>query len=185
MRADNEEASAGGIITLIGVFLLCGILFVACGMAVDRITAADIKMFSGGIGYSYIRYEIVNLMILLFRAEPIVLLIGAGINYWTNSIRSFSGAISLGVVLQGGSEMIFSTLLLIVFTLFGGKGQDAVLKITESWVLPAGSSEFFAAVQYVPITFYGLMLLIAFFTVVLFVILCVQTVDYANQYTYG
>lgn len=185
MHYSNEEASAGGVITLIGVFLLCGILFVACGMAVDRITTADIKMFSTGAGYSYIRYEIVNLMILLFRAEPIVLLLGAGINYWTNSIRSFSGAISLGVVLQGGAEMIFSTLLLIVFTLFGGRGHDAVVRITESWSFSGGATEFFTAVQYVPITFYGLMLLIAFFTVVLFVILCVQTVDYANQYTYG
>ena len=63
---DNEDASAGGLLTLVTVFILAGILFLLIGFAVDKIVLVGLKMFSG-IGTSQMRFDIVNLQLLVFR----------------------------------------------------------------------------------------------------------------------
>lgn len=183
-RFDNEEASVGGIFTFIAVFLIAGFLFIANGYAVDQIILTNINMFGTGTGFSQMRFDVVQLQILAFRAEPIILLLGLGINYWVNSLRRFSGDISLGVVMAGAIEMIFSTLIIMALTLFGGMGLDAVIGYVNTANFPGASGVLgmFSAVQYVAPAFYGIMALLTVGTIILFFVLCVQTTDYTNQY---
>ena len=177
--------SAGGIITFVGVILLGGILLVCCGYAIDKVTEYNWN-FRSEDQASQIRYDLVTLMIMTFRFEPIVLIIGAGINYLVNSARQFSGEIALGTILFGAAEMILLSLGVIALSLFGGIGIDeaakwsSLLDITSS----AAVAENYFAVQFVGPVIYGVLLLIMFGLVIKFIILCVQTVDYSASYTY-
>lgn len=183
-RFSNDEASVGGIFTLIAVFLIAGFLFVAIGYAIDQIIMTNINVFGSGTSFSQMRFDVVQLQILAFRAEPIIMLLGLGVNYWINSLRKFSGDISLGVVMAGAIEMIFSTLIIMALTLFGGMGLDAVMNYVNSANFPGadGVIGMFNAVQFVAPAFYGIMMLLTVGTIILFFVLCVQTTDYANQY---
>lgn len=177
----NEDASVAGVFTLISVFLLAGILFVLIGYGVDKVIFANTAMFGSGIAFSQMRFDTVNLQVMVFRAEPVILLIGLGINYWINALRQFTGAISLGVLLTGAIEMIFETLILIALTMYGGLGLDMVMQAINAWKV-SGAAELYAAVQYTGPIFYGIMFLLSIAAVVMFFILCIQTVDYTNQY---
>lgn len=180
---DHEEASAGGIVTLIAVFLVAGVLFVAIGFGIDRITLITNALY-GTSPSSQIRFDTVEFMIATFRIEPIILLIGVGINYINNSIREYSGAISLSTLLMGAAEMITLTILLIAFTLFGGGAIDQIISYMTTWQVGGNPIELFSAVQYSGVLFYGFMLLINIALIIQFLILCVQTVDYSNVRTY-
>lgn len=177
----NDDASVAGVFTLISVFLLSGILFVLIGYGVDKVIFANTSIFGSGIAFSQMRFDTVNLQVMIFRAEPVILLVGLGINYWINALRQFTGAISLGVLLTGAIEMIFETLILIALTMYGGLGLDMVMQTINAWEV-TGASELYAAVQYTGPIFYGIMFLLSIAAVVLFFILCIQTVDYTNQY---
>jgi hypothetical protein len=145
---------------------------------------ANINLFGSGDSFSQMRFDVVQLQIMAFRSEPIILLIGLGVNYWVNSIRRFSGEVSLGVVMAGAIEMIFSTLIIMALTLFGGMGLDAVISYVNGASFPGaeGVIGMFSAVQFVAPTFYGIMTLLTIGTIILFFVLCVQTTDYVNQY---
>lgn len=182
-RPDNEEASAGGLITLVAVFLLSGILFLLMGFALDKIVLVALRMFSG-TGSSQMRYDVVNLMILAFRAEPFIVLIGLGINHWVNALREYSGAISLGTLLRGAGEMIMLSVVMIAFTLFGGAAIDMLIVNTNVQNFIGATTELYGAVQYTAPVFYGFMFLILIAIIIQFFILCVQTVDYSQSRTY-
>ena len=180
---DHEEASAGGIITLVAVFLVSGILFVAIGYGIDKITLLTATLYATSPA-SQIRFDTVEWMIAIFRIEPIILLIGAGINYFVNSIREYSGAVSLSVLLSGAAEMIALSIVLIAMTLFGGGAVDQVIYFINNWQIGGTPIDLFSAIQYTGVVFYGFMLLINISLIIQFLILCVQTVDYANVRTY-
>lgn len=182
-KVNNEEASAGGLLTLITVFILAGILFLLIGFAVDKIIMVALRLFSSS-GTSQMRFDIVNLQLLVFRAEPIVLLIGLGINHWVNAMREYSGAVSLGSLLSGAAEMIMLTVVMIALTLFGGAAIDMIMNSTNGMNIVGATGELYGAVQYAAPVFYGFMLLILIGIVIQFVILCVQTVDYSQMRTY-
>jgi hypothetical protein len=182
-KVDNEEASAGGLLTLVTVFILAGILFLLIGFAVDKVIMVGLKLFSS-TGDSQMRFDMVNLQLLVFRAEPFVLLIGLGINHWVNALREYSGAVSLGSLLGGAAEMIMLTVVMITLTLFGGAGIDLVMNTTTPMAVVGAGTELYAAVQYVAPVFYGFMLLVTISIVIQFIVMCVQTVDYSQMRTY-
>jgi hypothetical protein len=142
-----------------------------------------IKMFTG-TGTSQMRFDIVNLQLLVFRAEPLILLIGLGINHWVNALREYSGAVSLGSLLMGAVEMIMLTVVMIALTLFGGAGIDMVMNAANGMTIVGATSELYGAVQYIAPVFYGFMLLILLGIVIQFVVMCVQTVDYSQMRSY-
>jgi hypothetical protein len=179
----NDEASAGGILTLVTVFLLAGILFLLIGFSVDRIVLVALKMFAG-TGSSQLRFDMVNLQLVIFRAEPFVLLIGLGINHWVNALREYSGAVSLGTLLYGAVEMIMLTVVMIALTLFGGAAIDMIIGTTTAHAIAGATTELYSAVQYIAPVFYGFMLLITLGIVIQFLVQCVQTVDYSQLRTY-
>ena len=179
----DDNASAGGIITLITVFHVSGILFVAIGFGIDRITLI-INALYATTPASQVRFDTVEFMIATFRIEPIILLIGVGINYFVNSLREYSGAVSLGTILGGAAEMIVLSILLIAFTLFGGGAIDQVVYFVSNYQITGDFLDLFSAVQYTGIVFYGFMLLINCALIIQFLILCVQTVDYSTTTNY-
>lgn len=181
---DAEEASAGGIITLITLFLVGGLLFVCCGFAIDKITEI-IQMMYATQAASQLRYDIVTYQIMTFRVEPIILLIGGGINHFVNSLRETSGSIAMGTVVIGAFEMISLTLVMIACTMFGGAAIDTVIGVVSAWQIGGNPSDLFYAVEFVGPVFYGIMLLITLGLVVQYLILCVQTVDYSTSRTYS
>ena len=179
----DDNASAGGIITLITVFLVAGFMFVAIGFGIDRITMIIAQLYATSPA-SQMRFDTVEFMIATFRVEPIILLIGAGINYFTNSIREYSGAVSLSTVLGGAVEMIVLSILLIAFTLFGGGAIDQVVYFVSNWQVGSNPIDLFSAIQYTGVVFYGFMLLVMAALVIQYLILCVQTVDYSTVQSY-
>lgn len=180
---DNSEASAGGIVTFIAVILIGGMMFITNGFAIDRITA-----IMGTLPHTVaaqFRFDIVNYQIMVFRVEPIILLLGAGLNYLVNNLREYSGTIALSTIVIGAVEMIFLTLAAIALTLFGGQGIDMVVDVVDSWAIGGEVSDLFFATQFIGPVFYGLMLLVTIGLVIQFLILCVQTVDYStSRYAY-
>ena len=179
-----EEASAGGILTLVTVFLLAGTLFVLIGFGVDKFTVLSAQLYTGA-ATSQMRFDTVSLMIMAMRAEPLLLLLGLGINHWVNASRQYSGIISLGTLLVGAAEMILSTLAIIAFTLFGGGALDAVIFFVNNWEVPGTVQDLFSAIQFIGPAFYGICFLILIAIIVQFFALCVQTVDYTQQTGYS
>lgn len=176
----NEDASVAGVFTLVSIFLLAGALFVLIGYGVDKVILANTSLFGAGVAFSQMRFDAVNLQVMVFRAEPVVLLLGLGINYWINALRQSSGVLSLGSLLVGAIEMIFETLIIIALTLYGGLGLDMVIQAVNTWKV-TGAAELYAAVQYTGAIFYGIMFLLLVAAVVLFFLQCIQTVDYTQQ----
>jgi hypothetical protein len=178
MRYDNSEA-AGAVISLVAVFLLSSILFIIIGYGVDRVIMTSIAMQS--MPSSQMRYDVIRIMIMTFRFEPIVILVGSGLNAWVVSTRTLSGEIDLGGMLLGASEMILLTLVMIALTMFGGLGIEFVINmVTHSTILGTGELALFQAVQYIAPVFYGLCFLGLVGAVIQFILQCVQVVDYSN-----
>lgn len=181
MRYDSE-AAAGGIITLIFCFLLAGVLFTLIGFGIDRMTLLATRMFTGAAA-SQMRFDIFALQITIFRWEPLILLLGIGINYWVNQTRVISGAVELGTLLLGAAEMIVLTIVLMMFNLFGGSGIDFIVNFVNLWSFNVIEDSFFL-IQYLGVVFYAFMFLLQIAVVAQFVVLCVQTVDYAGTTQY-
>lgn len=178
-RYDNDIAVAG-IFTFVLLFLLSALIFLFIGYGIDRITAIAAKMFISTAAASQLRYDTVNLMLLAFRAEPIILFISIGINLITNELRVQSGMADVGTMIIASVEMITMTLIIIVFTLFGGYGLDQVTGFVNHQIVTNPDLDLFAAVQYIAPGFYGIMFLILCGIVVQFVMTCVKTVDYTG-----
>jgi len=177
----NDDA-AGGIITLFFAFLLAGVLFVIIGFGIDRLTLLANRAFTG-TAMSQLRFDVFAIQLIVFRAEPFILLIGIGINYWVNQIRMVSGAVELGTILLGAAEMIVLTIVLMMFNLFGGMALDFVVSFVNGWNFHVLEDMYFV-IQYLPNVFYGFMFLLTIAVVAQFIVLCVQTVDYAGTYQY-
>jgi hypothetical protein len=181
MKYDNESA-AGGIITLVFCFILAGTLFVLIGFGIDRITLLTSRLFVGAAA-SQMRFDIFAFQIAIFRAEPFILLIGIGINYWINQIRQLSGTVMLSTLLMGAGEMIILTIVLMMFNLFGGMAIDFIVQFVNGWQFVVLDDMFFL-IQYLGTIFYALMFMLTIAVVAQFVILCFQTVDYSGTYQY-
>lgn len=181
MQNDNEMA-AGGIITLIFCFLLAGTLFMLIGFGIDRLTLLSSRVFVG-LAASQMRFDVFAIQLIIFRVEPFILLIGIGINYWINQVRVVSGMVELGTLLMGAGEMIILTLVLMMFTLFGGFAIDFIVQFVNTWQFTVIEDMFFV-IQYLNVVFYGIMMLLTIAVVVQFVVLCVQTIDYTGTTQY-
>ena len=178
---DNEQA-AGGLIALIFCFLLAGVLFVLIGFGIDRLTLLASRMFVG-VASSQMRYDVFSLQLMVFRVEPFILLLGVGINYWINQTRVISGTVEIGTLLMGAGEMIVLTIVLMMFNLFGGFGLDFVIQFVNTWQFNV-IEDTTLVIQYLGVAFYGFMFLLTVAVIVQFIVLCVQTVDYAGTYQY-
>ena len=181
MQNDSESA-AGGIITLLFCFILAGVLFVLMGFGIDRLTLLASKMFVN-VAASQMRYDVFAIQLMIFRAEPFIMLLGIGINYWINQTRVVSGIVELGTLLMGAGEMIILTLVLMMFNLFGGYAIDFVVQFVNSWAFVVQEDMMFV-IQYLGVVFYGFMFLLTLAVVVQFIVLCVQTIDYTGTYQY-
>jgi hypothetical protein len=180
---NNEDASAGGIIALVGVFLLAGVLFVAIGFGIDRFTLMAFRMFTNTAS-SQIRFDTVNLQLMIFRAEPFILLLFAGLNYWVTEIRQYSGTIPLGTMLMNAAEMIILSLVTILFTLFGGYALDMTMSFVNGWNVAGVDLDMTLAAQYGGMLFYGVMFLAMIGVILQFCIAAVQITDYSQSYSY-
>jgi hypothetical protein len=178
MKYSNDEAAAG-IFTLVVVFLLASLMFILIGFGIDRFTLMAERMFTNAPA-SQMRFDVVNLMLLVFRLEPIILLICVGINYLVAEMRQNTGMADVSTMIIGAAEMIIMTLVLIAFALFGGSAVDSVVQFVNNFTVVSPDLEQFGAVQYIAPVFYGVMFLALLGVMVQFVMLCVQTVDYSQ-----
>jgi hypothetical protein len=181
MKHDNEEA-ASGIFTLVLIFLLASVLFIVIGYGIDRFTLISSTMFSGSAA-TQLRFDTVNIMVAAFRVEPFILLIAAGMNYWMQEMRQYTGMADVGTMIMATVEMITMTMVAIAFTLFGGYGLDTVINFVNNYTFANPDLSLFAAVQYLAPMFYGIMFLILIGIIIQFIITCIQTTDY-SQMTY-
>jgi hypothetical protein len=182
MHKEDSESAAGGITTLFFAFLLAGVLFVLIGFGIDRMILLASRMFVGAAA-SQMRFDIFSMQLMIFRVEPFIMLLGIGINYWINQIRQMSGSVMLGTLLMGAGEMIILTIVLMMFTLFGGMAIDFVIQFVNGWNFVVLEDMFFL-IQYLGTIYYAIMFLLTIAVVAQFVILCFQTIDYAGTYQY-
>lgn len=181
LRRDTEEA-AGATLTLVSVFLLSCILFILIGYGIDKVVQMSLVMQSS-LPSTQMRYDVIQIMIMVFRFEPFVILIGAGINVWVASIRTTSGEVDLAAMLTAASEMLLLTLGVTALTMFGGMAIEGVIFVMNG--LPLSSTfqpGLYSAVIYIAPVFYGLCVLGLMGAVIQFIIQCVQTVDYNPGY---
>jgi hypothetical protein len=178
----DTESGAGGITTLFFAFLLAGTLFMVIGFAIDRLTLLTSRMFVDAAS-SQMRFDIFLIQIAVMRVEPVILLIGIGINYWINQIRQMGGAVMLGTILMGAGEMIILTLVLMMFTLFGGMAIDTVINFVNGWQFVPIQDMYFL-IQYLGTIFYAFCFLLTIAVVAQFIVLCFQTIDYAGTTNY-
>jgi len=176
---DSEDGSAGGLITLVLVIILAGIMYLLVGGAIDKIIMVGLKLFSGS-GASQMRYDTINLLLLVFRAEPLVVLLGVGINHWVNALREYSGGVSLSGMAIAVIEMMIGTVIMVAITLFGGAAIDLVIASSNGMTIMGANPELYSAVQYTGPIFYGFCLLITIGLVIQFVITCVSVADYSQ-----
>jgi len=182
MIHNNENASAGGIVTLVAIFLLAGALFIANGYAIDRFTQiANIASFAGGAA-SQLRYDVINLMVMVFRFEPILVLLSLGINRLMSANMQFSEVTPLSTLAFGAAEMILLTVVLVAVTMFGGYGLDTVVGVVTGMNLGDGNA-IYDLIQYIPNIFYGCMFLALIGVCIQFVLECVQVADHSNSFT--
>jgi len=179
----NNDDAAAGIFTFVVLFFLSAVLFTLVGFGVDRFTLISSTMFAGTPA-SQMRFDTVNLMLLAFRMEPIILFFAIGINYWVTELRQYSGMADVGTMIIAAVEMITMTLVLVAFALFGGYGLDTLVHVMNNFVIDNPDLSLFAAVQYISPLFYGVMLLILIGVIVQFVMTCVRTVDYTHYQGY-
>ena len=182
MKMDTESA-VGGIITLVFVFVLSMILFILIGYGIDRFTLTAAHLFTGTPS-SQMRFDVFNLQVMAFRAEPFIVLIGLGINYWITEIRQQGGMITLSTMLLGTSEMIFLTLVGMAMELFGGFGIDQVIIAVSNWKIIGAGIDLYSAVQYIGPVFYGVCFLVTLAGIIQYVVMCVSVSDYSQSYTY-
>lgn len=178
----NDDAAAG-LFTFVTLFFLAAFLFLLIGFGVDRFTLISSTMFYGSHA-SQMRFDVVNLELLAFRAEPIILLLSLGINYWVGELRQFSGMVDIGTMIIATVEMITMTLIIVAFTLFGGYGLDTLIDFVNNFTVANPDLALFAAVQYIAPVFYGAMMLILFGVILQFIMTCVKTVDYSTYASY-
>jgi len=183
VKHHNEEAAAS-LFTFVLLFFLCAILFIMVGFGVDKITMISANMFTG-IGDSQLRYETANVMILAFRVEPIIMLLGLMINNWVSTLRVNTGMAETGTMIIAGAEMITMSLIMIVFTLFGGYALDNLVNFINKFTVITPDLSLYSAVQYITPCFYGIMFLIMMGIIVQFIMTCVRTVDYNVYNTYA
>jgi hypothetical protein len=181
MKYDSESA-AGGLITLIFTFLLAGVLFIVIGFGIDRLTLLVNKMYVD-VAAAQMRFDVFAFQLMIFRIEPFILLLGVGINYWINQIRQQSGSVMLGTLLMGAGEMIILTIVMMMFTLFGGGAIDFVVDFVNEWQFPVIQDMNFL-IQYLGTVYYAFMFLLTIAIVAQFIVLCFQTIDYAGTYQY-
>jgi hypothetical protein len=174
---DNESA-AGATISLVAVFLLSCILFILIGYGIDRIILTSINI-AASMPATQMRYDTIMNMIMVFRFEPFIIIIGAGINTWVVSTRSQSGDVDLGGLLGGAAEMLLLTVGMIALVMFGGAALESVVSVINN--VPFVVTEqigLYSMIMYIGPIFYGLCFLGLVGAVIQFVMLCVQTVDY-------
>lgn len=182
-KHNNEDAVAAGIITIVFVFLLAGILFIANGYAIDMLTKIINTTVFSAAAASQARYDTVNMMAMVVRFEPIVVLLGLGLNHIVNSTREFSDTAPLSTLAMGAAELIFSSVFLIGVALFGGYGLDKVVSTMTTLNFGASGMGLYDIVQYLPGLVYGFLFLALVGANVLFILQCVGIVDYANGFT--
>jgi hypothetical protein len=176
MRNDSNEDAAGGIITLTFVFLLSAMLFIIMSYGVDKITLLAQTVMTTNA--SQMRYDSLNIQLILFRLEPMILLLGAGINYWITESRQMSGITDLGGMLMSAVEMILGTFVMMLLCFFGGGALDQVTGALEAWsFIP--QADMYTVTQFLVPVFYTFMTLIIVSIIALFLLKCVQIVDYA------
>lgn len=180
-RFNNDEASAGGIVTLVAIFLLAGTVFVVNGFAIDQITMSINSGMFTATSATQMRYDVFNLMVMVFRFQPILILIALGINRLLSANMQFSEETPLSKLTIGVVEMMLLTVVIMAFTMFGGFALDSVVSIVTT--LNFGNSTGFAIIQFIPNLFYGIMFLALIGICIQFVLECVQVSDHSNTFT--
>jgi hypothetical protein len=179
----KSEDAAASIFTFVLLFLLCAILFLMIGFGVDKITLIASNMFTG-VGESQLRFETFNVMILVFRIEPIIMLMSIGLNYWVSTLRINSSMADTSTMIIAAAEMITMTFILIVFEIFGGSALDNLVNFINKFPIANPDVSLFAAVQYIEVCYFGILFLILIGVIVQFVVTCIKTVDYSAYNTY-
>lgn len=88
IRSDNDRASAGGLVGLFILFIVCGAFIAFLGPVVDRTTDANNQMIGmPGLPVSQDRIDTLGTLGLGFSIMGGVILIALGFNYWVASIR--------------------------------------------------------------------------------------------------
>ena len=178
---DNEDATAGGLLTLVAVFLLAGFLFIAGGWPIDRISDLGISSFSA-LPANQLRFEVFNLMVTTWRTMPIIILIGGGFNYIIHSMRQFSGPSSIGDMIYSASEMILGSVVIMALEMFGGGALETVTSAASGLPAETGS---FVIIQYLPGAFYGFCLIAMIGLIINYLIVCASVIDYSTSQAYG
>jgi len=183
---DNEDGSAGGIFTLVSIFLLAGFLFVVNGFVLDQLTLmANSGMFATTAA-SQLRYDVFNLIIMVFRFQPIIVLIALGINQLMSSNMQFSETTPLSSLAFGVIELEFITTIIMAVAMFAGYGLDTVVSTVSTTGIGASATmgtSGFTLIQLIPNVFYGTMLIIIIGATIQFVLECVQVSDHSNSFT--
>lgn len=181
-KHSNDNASASGIVTIVAVFLLAGILLIANGFAADKILDVANSNSLAGSSATQLRYDVINLMVAVFRFLPILILISLGINRMIAANREFSEVAPLSTLSIGVAEMIFLNIVILAMTIFGGFGIDTVVNVMTSTALGADSN-LYEIIQFAPNIFYGCMFLACIGVCIQFVLECVQVSDHSNSFT--
>lgn len=181
----NDEASASGIITIVAIFLLAGFLLIANGYVVDVILEIANTASFATAPATQMRYDIVQLQVMLFRFLPILVLISLGINRLLAANREFSEVAPLSSLSFGVVEMVFLEIVALVVTVFGGHAIDTVVSTMTSFTM--GGSEglrlMSGVIQYTPNIFAGCMFLISCGIAIQFVLEAVQVADHSDSFT--
>lgn len=181
MYRSDSELAAGATITLVSVFLLSAFLYILIGYGIDRIILVSLQT-ANVMASTQQRYDTIRVMLTVFQFEPIIMLVGVGINTWVSSTRSESGEVDLSSMLMGASEMIILTLVLIALTMFGGMAIESVINVVNHTAIGlAPDIALFGAVVYTAPLFYGLTVLALMGVVIQYLILCVKVVDYGQS----
>lgn len=183
---DNEEASAGGIFALVSIFLLAGFIFVVNGFVLDQLTGvANSGMFEN-VAASQLRYDVFNLMVMVFRFQPIMVLLALGLNQLMSSNMQFSEMTPLSKLAFGVIELEFITVIMMAVAMYGGYGLDTIVSSVSALGLGATGTmgtTGYTLIQYIPNVFYGVMILIIIGATIQFVLECVQVSDHTNSFT--
>jgi hypothetical protein len=178
----GNDVAAGATLTLVAVFLLSCVLFIFIGYGVDKIIAMSIAM-QGNLPATQMRYDTIKILVMTFRFEPALILIGCGINTWVASTRTESGEVDLAQMLTQSSEMLFLTLGVIALTMFGGAALESIIYTMNNIpIIGTTQNGLYSAVIYIVPIFYGLCFLGLCGAIIQFVIQCVQTIDYSPSY---
>ena len=90
MKLDSEMASAGGLITFVGLVLVCGFLTAILGMGIDVLISTHNSM----IGTFPTSQDSVNTginLVTAFKAMAFMLLLALGLNYLNTAQQESSG----------------------------------------------------------------------------------------------